>query len=116
MYVAWLARNARAIAIGSVVALAASVYLIAFHLPLRADFSYLLPADAPSVVEAERLADRMPARDTTLMLIVAPDAATRAAASSDALADLARIDRDLVDHVESDDAEARAFVSAHRWL
>jgi len=115
-YVAWLGRRARWIALGSVFTVALSAYLTVFHLPLRADFAYLLPADAPSVRDAERLAQRMPAQDTMLMLVVAPDPASREAAGKQALAGVSTIGPELVQQVESDDSELREFVAAHRHL
>jgi predicted exporter len=134
-YVAWLSRRGKAIAMASGLAVAAAAYLITFHLPLRAAFTYLLPADAPSVRAFDELARRMPARDTMLAIVVAPDAASREAAAEQMIAgtrvlasptnvgraapsEAARrsIDSDLVDHVETDDAAAQAFFRAHRYL
>ncbi|MBX3157551.1 MAG: MMPL family transporter [Deltaproteobacteria bacterium] len=115
-YVGWLEEKARWIAVGSALIVAASLYLVVYRLPLRADFSYLLPADAPSVRDFARLAERVPARDTMLMLFVAPDAARRKAAAEDALRDVLRIDHDLIERVERDDAATRELVRAHRHL
>jgi len=75
--VAWLVRHAAAIAIASALVFAASVYLIVFRLPLRADFAALLPADAPSVRDLRRLEQRVVAQDTVLVVISAPDPAAR---------------------------------------
>ena len=115
-YVGWLQRRARAILAVGFLAVAGSGYLAATHLPLRADFAYLLPADAPSVQSMHALSERMPARDTTLLLIVAPDAASRLAAGSDAIAGLAAIDRSLIERIEIDDHETRDVIRAHRQL
>ena len=115
-YVDWLERHARAIWVATALLVATSAYLVAFHLPLYSDFSYLLPRDAPSVAAYDRLAQRMPARDTTLMLVVAPDPATRQAAVNDALAGLRALDADLVERIEADDAALREFVRQHRHL
>ncbi len=115
-YVGWLGRRSRWIAAATALTVGLSVYLSVFHLPLRADFAYLLPADAPSVKDAERLAQRMPAQDTMLMLVVAPDPASREAAGKQALAGVQSIGPELVQQVEGDDSELRAFVGAHRHL
>ena len=48
-YVAWIRRNAAAIIAAYAVVLAGAIYLVAFRLPLYADFSYLLPQDVPAV-------------------------------------------------------------------
>jgi predicted RND superfamily exporter protein len=118
-YVGWIERQTTAIWIASVLAVAGAAYLAVFHLPLESDFSHLLPDDAPSVRDAERLARRMPAQDTMLMLIVAPEPTSRAAAAHQALDGIAALrahDPDLVSRLEVDDAETRAFVRAHRHL
>lgn len=115
-YVGWLQRRTTAILLVSLALVAASSYLAAAHLPLRSDFSYLLPADAPSVVAMHALAARMPARDTTILLVTAQDPAVRAAAGRDAIAGLQTIDRALVERIESDDAATRNLVRAHRHL
>ncbi len=115
-YVAWLGRRSRWIALGAALTIGLSAYLTVFHLPLRADFAYLLPADAPSVRDAERLAQRMPAQDTMLMLVVAPDPASREAAGKQAIAGVSALGPDLVQRIEGDDSELRAFVGDHRHL
>ncbi|HVK88260.1 MAG TPA: MMPL family transporter [Kofleriaceae bacterium] len=115
-YVAWIDRHARAILVITALAVAASAYLTRFHLPLEADLRHLLPADAPAVRDAERMAGRMPAKDTMIALIVAPDAATRAEVADGMLAALHALPPELVERVESDDAELRAYVRAHRHL
>ena len=115
-YVGWLQRRTRSILLVSLLAVLGAGYLAAAHLPLRADFSYLLPADAPSVKAMHALADRMPARDTTILLIVAPDPATRAAAGREAIAGLGAIERTLIERIESDDHETRNIIRAHRHL
>ena len=106
-YASWLAKRATAIFIASAVAIAAAGYLVAFHLPVRAAFSNLLPSDAPSVKAFDALAERLPARDTMLIVLVAPDPATRQAAAADALAAARAIPADLVDHLEGDDGNTR---------
>ncbi len=115
-YVAWLNRRSRVIGIACVACVGLAAYLAVFHLPLRADFSYLLPADAPSVRDAERLAQRMPAQDTMLMLVVAPDPASREAAGKRALAGMQPLVPDLVQRVETDDSDARDFIGKNRHL
>jgi hypothetical protein len=115
-YVQYLKRRLAIIFIASALGVAGAAYLAAFHLPLRSDFSYLLPADTPSVRAAEALAKRVPARDTMLVLVVAPDPASRAAAAQHMLDGLATLGPDLVDRVEADDRDTRDFVRAHQHL
>src|SRR5262245_64775728 len=106
-YVELVRRHMRAIFVASAVVVAASIVLAAYRLPLQTDFSSLLPASSPSVVAATKLAQRAPARDTMLVMIVAYDPATRAAAGAQALAGIRAIDRDLVERAESDDIATR---------
>jgi len=114
--VAWLVRHAAAIAIASALVFAASVYLIVFRLPLRADFAALLPADAPSVRDLRRLEQRVVAQDTVLVVISAPDPAARARGAA-AMAEAARaLPPNLVSQVEDDDRELRDFLRANRYL
>ena len=62
-YVAWVGRRSLAIVVVNLAVLATSIYLVAFHLPLFADFSYLLPQQAPAVRDLFReLADGIIAR------------------------------------------------------
>ncbi len=115
-YVAWLARSTRVIVLASVAAVIASALLVRFHLPLEADLSHLLPDDAPSVRDAEKLAARMPAKDTMVALVVAPTPEQRAVVAGQLLVGIRGLDRDLVDSVDSDDAELRAYIGANRYL
>ena len=115
-YVAWLERRPWSILATSLAVLAGAIYLIAFHLPLRADFSYLLPQDAPSVRDLRKLEERLDAKDTALVLVVAPDPATRAAAAADVAAGLRAIGPELVDRVDTDDLATREFFRARRHL
>ena len=115
-YVAWLRRKAVAIIAVHVAVLAAAIYLIAYRLPLYADFSYLLPQDAPAVQDLRELEARVKTNDTVLVLVVAPDAATRAAAARETADGVRALPSDLVDRVDDDDSELRAFLRAHRHL
>ena len=115
-YVGWLQRRARVIFIASALVIAGALYLVAARLPLYADFAYLLPRDAPAVRDLEALSARRDAKDTMLLLLVAPDATTRAAAAAQATAGVRALGPDLVARVDADDATTRAFIGAHREL
>ena len=54
-YVAWLKRQVFAMIAVYAVVLGLALYLIAFKLPLFADFSYLLPQDVPAVRDLRKL-------------------------------------------------------------
>lgn len=115
-YVAWLGRHTRAVIAGHLALLAVSLYLVAFRLPLHADFSHLLPQDAPSVRDLRRLESRIKATDTMLFLVQAPTPDLRARAVRDLSADLRTLPRDLVKQVAEDDSEIRAFFRANKYL
>ena len=115
-YVGWVSRHITRIFVASGLLLAAAAYLAAFHLPLRSDFSYLLPADAPSVKAAEQLAGRMPSRDTMHVIGGAPDPKMRERAATLAMTGITALGPSLVESVESGNAETRAFIREHRHL
>ncbi len=115
-YVSWLGRHIAAVIAGHLAVLGLSVYLIAFHLPLRADFSHLLPQDAPSVRDLRRLESRIVVKDTMLFLVQAPTSELRQVATRELTAGLRALPRDLVEHVTDDDAEIRSFLRANKFL
>jgi predicted RND superfamily exporter protein len=115
-YVQWVQRHTIAIFAGSAALLGIAIYLAAFHLPLQTDFSALLPADTPSVIGAERLAQRAPSHDTMLVIVVAPDAASREAAVRDTTAGIRALGDDLIESADSDDVATRDFIRDHRHL
>jgi predicted RND superfamily exporter protein len=112
----WIQRRLTAIFIATGLLVAGAVYLAAFHLPLQTDFSSLLPADTPSVIAAEKLAQRAPSRDTMLAIVVAPDAKTRATAATRLAEGIRALGPDLVESADADDRAVRAFVHEHRHL
>ena len=115
-YVAWVQRHSIAIIAAHLVLLAVAVELIAFHLPLFADFSYLLPQDAPAVRDLRRLEARVKANETELAVVTAASSAERAAAVRDLAAGLRTLPPTLVERVVDDDSDVRAFFKAHRHL
>jgi predicted RND superfamily exporter protein len=115
-YVAWIDRHVSALVGAHLLVLAASIYLIVYHLPLLTDLASLLPQDAPAVRDMRRLEDRLPSNDTVLVVVQAPDPDHCAAASRAMAAALHAIPHDLVTRIDEDDPDARAFVRAHRHL
>ena len=115
-YVAWLRRHVIAVIAGHLAVLGLAGYLIAFKLPLYADFSYLLPQDAPAVKDLRRLEARVKATDTMLYLVEAPTPEVRAAVVKELAAKLRALPKQLVTEVEDDDAEIRGFLRDHRFL
>jgi predicted RND superfamily exporter protein len=114
--VAWVRAHTLAILAAHALLLGGAVCLIAFHLPLRADFSYLLPEDAASVRDLRKLEARVKAGDSMLVVMEAPDAATRADATARLVAGIRRAPRDLVEAALADDTELREFLRPRRHL
>jgi predicted RND superfamily exporter protein len=115
-YVAWVRRCSLWVIAVHIALTAGAVYLIFNHLPLRADFSYLLPQDAPAVIDLRRLEARVKANDAVLVVIDAPDPATQANVTGQFVDGAKKISRELVERVEHDDSEIRSFLKARRHL
>jgi uncharacterized protein len=115
-YVAWVQRHTLAIIAVHLVLVIGAIDLIANHLPLFADFSYLLPQDAPAVRDLRRLESRVKASDTVLAVVIAPSVEVRAAAVRELAEGLRTFPPYLVERVIDDDSEARSFFRAHRHL
>jgi hypothetical protein len=115
-YVAWVKRRALAIILAHVVLVAGAVYLIANHLPLRADFSYLLPQDTQSVRDLRKLEARVRAGDSALVVALAMTPEDRAGIVDALAAGIRKISPELVESVETDDSELRAFLRERRHL
>jgi predicted RND superfamily exporter protein len=115
-YVAWLERNARKLLAISGALVAVSIYLAAFHLPVYADLSDLLPSDVPAIRDLRRLEARLASKDTMVGVVVAIDPAERAAAAHELATRVAAMDPSLVARVEYDDRDVRDFVRDHASL
>lgn len=113
---AWLRARALVVLAISGLLVAGAVYLILFHLPLRADFSYLLPQDVPAVVDLRRLEARVKSSETVLVIIESSSAEATAAATKAMAEGLVAAKSPLVARVTGDEAEVRAFLDARRHL
>jgi hypothetical protein len=115
-YVAWIKRHVAAVIGAHLAVLALAGYLIAFHLPLFADFSYLLPQDAPAVTDLRRLESRIKATDTMLVVVQAPTSDDRAASVRELATAFRKFPKALVGDVEDDDVETRDFLRDNKYL
>jgi len=115
-YVAWLTRHTRAIWIASAALVAVSIYLAAFHLPVYADLSDLLPSDVPAIRDLRRLEARLAAKDTMVAVVIAPTPAERAVVAGELATRVRAVSPRLLARLEDDDAATRAFVRAHAGL
>nr|HEX4316099.1 MMPL family transporter [Kofleriaceae bacterium] len=112
----WLLRHVRAVALATVALVGASAYLAAFHLPLYADLSDLLPRDVPAIRDLRALEARLAWKDAMLAVVVDDDPADRAAVAHELAVRVAALDGDLVARVQADDDASRAFARAHAGL
>ncbi len=115
-YVAWLKRHTFSIVVASLLLFVGGIYLVLFHLPLRADFSYLLPQDAPAVRDLRKLEARVKASDSVLVIVDAKTPADRAAAVTTLADGIRAFPPTLVEHVTVDQVEIKTFLEAHRHL
>ncbi|MGE0549338.1 MAG: RND family transporter [Kofleriaceae bacterium] len=115
-YVAWIKRRALAIIVAHIVLAIGGLYLIANHLPLFADFSYLLPQDAPSVRDLRKLEARVRANAMVQVIVRAPSPNERAAAVHELVAGFQTIPTDLVQSVEAGDTELQQFIKQRQHL
>ena len=115
-YPEWVARRFRSIlVVVGVLSVAGS--LLAASLPLRTEFSWLLPDDRPSVVALRELTARKPSSAVIEVGIASPSpAATKRFADDLAAALRVRVPTDLIRSVQADDGELRGFVWEHRHL
>ncbi|HVV88259.1 MAG TPA: MMPL family transporter [Kofleriaceae bacterium] len=115
-YVTWLDRHRRAVIAIAAAVFAASAWLVATRLPVKADLSHLLPDSARSVRDLRALEQRMAVQDAVLVVVRSEDAGARAAAAKELAAAARALPASLVGEVEDDDADTRAFLRAHAHL
>jgi uncharacterized protein len=113
--VGWILRRRRLVL---AVSLAAAVAggIAAATLPVKADFSALLPPSTESVRHLEAIQQRVRAFGTAFLLVEADDPALRSRASDELRRAIERIDRSLVTRVTSDDGPLRRFAWNNRFL
>jgi uncharacterized protein len=115
-YVAWLKRQVFAMIAVYAVVLGLALYLIAFKLPLFADFSYLLPQDVPAVRDLRKLEARTKSVDTMLVIIRADTPEAQAAATQQMIDGIVASKSPLVARVMGDDKASREFLHSRRAL
>lgn len=98
------------------VVLVGAIYLIAFRLPLFADFSYLLPQETPAVVDLRKLEARVKASDVVLVLVRGNTPEARAAATEKMIEGLVATQSPLIARVSGDELEIRTFLQQRRHL
>src|SRR6266567_2268849 len=111
----WFDRRRWAI-LATSLALTLGAGVLAAQLPVRGDFSYLLPPDAPSVVALRQLEQRVRNLGTLLIVVESDDVALRARAAEELRGRLDALDDGLITSVSFDDNAARQFVWQNRFL
>jgi predicted RND superfamily exporter protein len=111
----WILARRRLVLALSLVAVTAGA-LAAARLPIRADFSALLPPSTESVRHLEAIQKRVRAFGTAFILVEADDPVLRAQATGEIRTEVERLDGSLVARVTGDDGPLRRFVWAHRHL
>ena len=114
-YARWIDRWRWAI-VASALAVTAVAAVLASKLPLRGDFSYLLPETAPSVVAIHELEKRVNNLGTVMVAVESDVPDIRAAAAQDLRGRLEKVDKELINEVVFDDSASRRFAWDHRWL
>ena len=113
--IAWILGRRRLVLILSAAVLVAGG-VAAAGLPLKADFSALLPPSTESVRHLEEIQQRVRAFGTAFVLVEADDPAVRQRAADELRKGFEGLDRSLVTRVTGDDGPLRRFVWAHRYL
>jgi len=114
-YARWLREHHR-LALVAALALALLSTWASTGLRVKADFSNLLPPDAPSVSAMNRIAARIKAFGSLFVVIDAPDRATQERVTAEILPMLEGIGGGLVANVAADDGPIRRFAWEHRYL
>jgi uncharacterized protein len=115
-YVAWLRRHALRILGAWLAVFGIALYLIVFHLPLFADFSYLLPQDVSAVRDLRKLEARVKSSDVVLVIVRASTPDARAAATQQMIDALVAAESPLIARVSGDELEVRQFLHQRRHL
>jgi predicted RND superfamily exporter protein len=105
-----------AIVVAHVALLALGLYLVMFRLPLRADFSYLLPQDAPAVRDLRKLEARVKAADSVLVVVEADSPEARAATVDELAAGFRTIPEPLIERVTTAQTDLRDFLATNQSL
>jgi len=114
-YAAWVDRHRRAIlALSIVVAIAAGA--VALTLPLKADFSYLLPPNTESVRHLRAIEKRARVIGTIMVAVESDDPVARKQAAYAARDRILALGPERISSITFDEKPARHFAWDNRWL
>jgi uncharacterized protein len=111
----WPARAPKLVLLVALLLTVASAAL-ALRLRVKADLANLLPAGASSVRDLEEVQRRAQAFGSLLVAVEADRPAARAAAATDLIARLRKLDPALVASIVADEGGVRRYVWEHRYL
>jgi len=111
----WIIARRRLVLAGSLLVVVTGA-IAAAGLPIKADFSALLPPSTESVRDLEAIQKRVRAFGTAFILVESDDPALRSRASQEIRDQVGRLDPSLVARVSGDDGPLRRFVWANRHL
>lgn len=114
-YIQWIDRYKYAVIALSLVVAGLSAY-VASALPLRSEFSNLLPPDRASVRDLNQLKKRIRTFGTIFVVVDGETPELSAAAAKRIKPQLHALDKDLVSRVLDDDADSRAYFWNNRFL
>tara|TARA_R110002096_G_scaffold436100_1_gene667746 strand:- start:117235 stop:119715 length:2481 start_codon:yes stop_codon:yes gene_type:complete len=114
-YIRWIDRYKYAVIALSFVVAGLSAY-VASALPLRSEFSNLLPPDRASVRDLNQLKKRIRTFGTIFVVVDGKTPESSAAAAKLIKPQLHALDQDLVSRVLDDDADSRAYFWNNRFL
>lgn len=114
-YARWLHAHHRLALLAALIVAVVSAWA-STGLRVKADFSNLLPPDAPSVAAMNRIADRIKVFGSLFVVVDAPDRATQERVTAEIMPLLEGIGGGLVANVTADDGPVRRFAWEHRYL
>lgn len=114
-YTAWIVRHRVAVIVVSI-AFALVAGWVAVRLSVRADFSYLLPQSARSVVDLRQIEKRARALGTAMVAVESNNPDSRSKAAAMARDRMMQIGPQWVASIAFDERVKRRYVWDHRWL
>ncbi len=114
-YVQWIDRH-KYLVLGLSLVLALVSGVVASGLPLRSEFSNLLPPDRQSVRDLNLLKERIRTFGTVFVVVDGETAEASAKAADLVRPKLRALDKDLISRVLDDDADTRAYFWKNRFL
>lgn len=114
-YTAWIVRHRVAVIVSSI-AFAVVVGLVATRISVRADFSYLLPQSARSVLDLRQIEKRARVIGTAMVVVESDRPESRRRAAVMARDRIAKLGPEWIASITFDERVKRQYMWEHRWL